>query len=288
MPTELISPKTDAVSAPHTAWGPLPRCVRLIAITSVVLTCVGYCYRFHHYNLRAFSQLYFEWDFSERTADIAVVVMTAAMALGIVAAPFRKLRYLIIPALASLLFDIVCRICYIGAIFPHLYLPNNALRLSPFVLLLGNFSTRTTVWILKICIAATFTGHGLECLAAYPEFVDFVLATSRRVHLPMAESHAVNVVYLIGVIDIALSVIILLFNHPRIRWALWYMMIWGAVTACVRVVHYGPGAWHDVAIRSAHFLMVFALIAIIAANKKSAKKSPAAVARSDRPATAGI
>ena len=252
---------------PATAQEPLLRLVRQLAVISVVITCVGYLYRYHHYNLRAFSQLYFEWDFSEQTADIAVLLMTATMVLGIVAAPFRKTRYLVIPALASLLFDIVCRICYVGAIFPYLYLPNNALRLAPFVLLLANFSTRTMVWILKICIAATFIGHGIECLHAYPEFLDFVIAFSRLVHVPLQESQAVYVVYLIGIIDILLSVLILCFNHPRINWALWYMMFWGAVTACARILHYGPSAWHEVAIRNAHFLMVFALIALIARSR---------------------
>ena len=127
---------------------------RTLLAASVFLTCLGYLYRYSDNDLRAFSQIYFEWGLFERTAEVVVMIMQATLVIALVSAPFRKLRYLTLPAFATLLFELLCLSCNPGAIYPYLYLPNQALRLTPFLLILLPWNKKVFMWILRISIAA--------------------------------------------------------------------------------------------------------------------------------------
>lgn len=253
---------TDA-RATATIGGPPSWRVCMLIRVSVLLTVLGYLYRFLDDNLRAFSQLYVEWGFEESTAQWMVRLMIATLGLALVAAPFHKLRLLVVPALASLLFELVCLSLNPNTPHPWLAVPGQALRLAPFVLLLMPWHASTALWILKAACAATFAGHGIEALLSVPEFIDFLLVFFRSVGLPVGQPVATACLHVIGVLDVLVALHVLSYSPRRTQWVLRYMIVWGAATALVRVLYFGPVAWHEVFIRNAHFLAVY-LIAVVA------------------------
>lgn len=240
-----------------------PKYVSIILRASVFVTSLGYLYRYSNDNLKAFSQIYFEWGFAERTADIAVDIMQGALLLALVAVPFRKLRFLTIPGFCALLFEVLCLCVNSNTMYPLLVVPCQALRLAPFALIIMPWNKQRAIWILKIAIAATFAGHGIEALFTYAEFVDYILAFFQLIRFPIREVSAATILHVIGTIDVLLAHHVIFYNPQRNKWVLRYMMAWGLITALSRIMYYGFGAWHEVAIRNAHFLIIYLLICVV-------------------------
>ena len=125
---------------------------------SVSLTSLGYAYRYAEVESQAFAQLYFRWGLYEETAEGVVLALQGALVLALLAAPFRKLHWLTLPALCALLFELCCTVVNPSAVHPSLSIPNQALRLSPFVLLWMPFRHGTVIgvlgeWFLGSCNA---------------------------------------------------------------------------------------------------------------------------------------
>ena len=105
----------------------------------------------------------------------------------------------------------------------------------PFVLLYSfkEKSTYTTiVTTLKILIAVTFVSHGLYAFGFYPvpgKFIDMVI------HIfGCSESTAISFLYIAGILDFIIAILIFI---PKVsKFALWYAIIWGLLTAFARIV----------------------------------------------------
>jgi len=89
------------------------------------------------------------------------------------------------------------------------------------------------LFYLKVLIALTFFSHGIYALGIfYPipsNFITMILNI-----IPIKESNIVNLLFVMGVIDILIAVFIFI---PKLaKWALFYAFIWGTVTALARIV----------------------------------------------------
>ncbi len=105
----------------------------------------------------------------------------------------------------------------------------------PFVFLYTfseNYERSRLYFILKVLIAVTFVSHGLYAFGAYPvpgKFVDMVINI-----FGCSESFAITFLYLAGILDFILAVIIFI---PKLaKYALIYAVIWGLLTAFARLV----------------------------------------------------
>ncbi len=103
----------------------------------------------------------------------------------------------------------------------------------PFVLLYftKDFDLKRGILVLKILVAVTFFSHGLYAFGFYPvpgKFVDMVIQI-----LGFSESVAITFLYIAGILDFILALLIFI---PRVaKYALWYAVIWGTLTAFARI-----------------------------------------------------
>jgi len=84
--------------------------------------------------------------------------------------------------------------------------------------------------LLKIAIALTFSAHGLYAIGFYPQpgvFVDMVINIFH-----ISEAHAKLFLKIAGVLDFLVAVLVFI---PRIsKYALFYAVLWGGLTALAR------------------------------------------------------
>ncbi len=105
----------------------------------------------------------------------------------------------------------------------------------PFVLIYSYqkpINPKRLLTFLKILIAVTFFSHGLYAFGFYPvpgKFVDMVIQI-----FGCSESIAITFLYIAGIIDFILAVLIFI---PKLaKYALWYAVVWGLLTAFARIV----------------------------------------------------
>ncbi len=105
----------------------------------------------------------------------------------------------------------------------------------PFILVCyfrDRFSFKKKILVLKILIAVTFSSHGLYALGFYPVpgyFIDMVIRI-----FSCSESVAITFLYIAGIMDLVIAVFIFI---PRFgKYALWYAVIWGILTALARIM----------------------------------------------------
>ena len=147
-----------------------------------------------------------------------------------------------------------------GEEFSELALASNALRYSapPALWLLHLKRDRLATLLMRLALASTFAAHGYEALQQHPQFVDLVIPAARQyLGLQLTESEVRGILILIGVVDLAVAVGILL---RRSRWILAYMAGWGFITLLSRPLSWGWERWPEAAIRCAHAGVPLALL----------------------------
>lgn len=106
---------------------------------------------------------------------------------------------------------------------------------TPFVFILfakDTISKERIILILKILIALTFFSHGLYAFGFYPvpgKFVDMVIQI-----FGCSESSALTFLYIAGILDFIVAALI--FVPKVMKYALWYAVVWGLLTALARIV----------------------------------------------------
>ncbi|MEM9858041.1 MAG: hypothetical protein AAF843_11815 [Bacteroidota bacterium] len=88
------------------------------------------------------------------------------------------------------------------------------------------------IFALKCAIALTFIAHGFFALG-FPYLPDHFIGMTMSI-LPIAERQASQLLFVAGLFDVVAS--ILLFFPKTVRYALFYMIIWGCLTALARIV----------------------------------------------------
>jgi len=81
-------------------------------------------------------------------------------------------------------------------------------------------------WILKIAVAGEFIGHGVFALEGKKDWVGWIVRMAG-----VDQGAAVQLLFIIGVIDVALAILILV---KPVRIVLLWMVFWGFWTALVR------------------------------------------------------
>ena len=137
-----------------------------------------------------------------------------------------------------------------------------ALPLAVVVSLWPADPQRRSLWverILRVAVSTTFVAHGLEAIAANPEFIDYIITAFRRFGIEVCESATRIMLLVIGVQDLLLAGLIL---ARRWRWVAAYMALWGAITAGSRMVHMGFAKWPATLLRAANAGVPLALLAM--------------------------
>jgi len=99
--------------------------------------------------------------------------------------------------------------------------------------------------LLRLAVAATFTGHGLLAVGAFPVPGHFVQMCLSVFH--WSEATVLSFLQVMGVLDFIAAALLFV---PRRRWqqgALAYMILWGLATTLARVVaNFYPAFWLSV------------------------------------------
>lgn len=113
------------------------------------------------------------------------------------------------------------------------------------------FSTRISLFII-------FIVHGLGCLWMHPGYIDYLIgAWATFSGSYMNQAIAENMLIVIGVVDITIAVVILI---KPLKHALLWMLIWGFLTALLRIVDAGVFNYIEFLIRVPHFILPLALL----------------------------
>ena len=112
--------------------------------------------------------------------------------------------------------------------------------------------------VLRVSAAATFAAHGLEAIFQEPAFFDYLFVFSRDfLGDPWSAATIEHTLVAIGVLDLVVAALVLV---TRGRLVPAWMVFWGVLTAFARIVHSGPQAWDEVALRFPNFLVPLALV----------------------------
>lgn len=106
-------------------------------------------------------------------------------------------------------------------------------------------------WVLRIGVFGTFLGHGIFALQGKEDWIPLITSTG------MPESFAVNVLPVIGIVDILVAILTLI---KPLKVILVWAIIWAFATALIRPIA-GKPFW-DFVERSANWATPLALLAI--------------------------
>ncbi len=128
---------------------------------------------------------------------------------------------------------------------------------------------------LKIATAFTFIGHGLFAIGYYPlpgHFIDMMI---KGFHI--TQTTATQFLFIVGVLDILFAILLFIPNHKIQIIALYYIIIWGFLTALARVYSnfsfdlgwYSLQQWlPEFLMRVPHFLVPLLLLFLIKDKKQ--------------------
>lgn len=212
------------------------------------------------------SWLFLERNFSHAAAfRTELVIVAAALACSLAALFPKGTRAgggLMLPAFAFLLGEALLT-ARMGGVGHAEWAPAaHALRYAtPLALVL--LATRAPVGgaqaavLLRVALAFVFFTHGVEALLHYARFIDLVIGSAENLcGWRVTETQAKELLSLIGAVDIASAVLVLVRPAPAL---LWWMAAWGLVTALSRVTGLGWDASRDVLVRATHFLVPLVL-----------------------------
>lgn len=218
---------------------------------------------------------FLEWGFTHpQVAPVERLVAWLLMALA-VATLIRPHWSLALPITSLVFLEAAAQYFNAGFPFSQWTLLAHALRYGApaalAVLYLGLLSRGLGLekhlammgWLLRAALATVFTVHGVEALMRHPRFIDYIIGTTYNFtgHF-LAEAAAIQIMRVIGVVDILVAVLVLVRPRPAV---LYWMAFWGLITALARVTTLGLGHHHEVFVRSAHFLAPLAVLCILGA-----------------------
>jgi hypothetical protein len=117
--------------------------------------------------------------------------------------------------------------------------------------------------LAALACSATFAIHGWEAWNHKASFLDLVIGSANLIHLHLGEGFVQKLLSCIGIMDIAMACLVLL--YPNRELLLW-MAIWGLVTALSRPLSIGLGAWYETAVRSGNFVLPYCMALLLAAG----------------------
>jgi len=117
----------------------------------------------------------------------------------------------------------------------------------------------SAVTLLRWTIAIVFLTHGIEAWQQNPKFLDLLIGASQRLlGLSLPQSLAEQILTVIGGVDVLLAIACVSIRSSSV---LWWMVIWGAITAFSRIAAHGwPFAWHETFTRITHIGLPLAVV----------------------------
>ena len=179
----------------------------------------------------------------------------------------RWTRWLLWPAFLVLLLDSFAR--WVASDYDIGMAIEHALQMAAPVALFFAVSSPESgrFWPRLVAVAAalTFVGHGLYAIGFHPVPLSYQLMTIEI--LAVEQKSAITFLSIVGWLDIVAAV--LLFVAPLRRWALFYLVAWGLLTALARVVAhvgldqvaFGLDPWlAETLVRTSHWLLPLLLL----------------------------
>jgi len=107
------------------------------------------------------------------------------------------------------------------------------------------------IGLLRWAAALTFVAHGIEAWQHYPVHVDLLIdSLNQTLGIRLSQAAAEHALTAFGMVDVLVALACV---GTRLRWVLWWMVLWGAITAASRTLAYGwEIAWHETATRVSH------------------------------------
>jgi hypothetical protein len=204
------------------------------------------------------------------TMDQLCAALALAAALTVLA-----LRVRVVAALLAALMLLAATVGGLGpAPLAYLAIPAHATRWGlPLLLALAPAESlgpravspatdeRRTEAILRVCIASTFAAHGLEALAMHPSFSALLQGSAARLFGADLPALAVaRTLLVIGLLDLFVASAALVGPRRRIAALVWYMAIWGLITAMSRAIVFGPPGLTATLLRAANGGLPIALL----------------------------
>jgi len=108
-------------------------------------------------------------------------------------------------------------------------------------------------------VATAFAAHGIEAWLHNPAFIDLLINSSQRLlGWNLTQTTAEQLLSIIGILDLLVAIGCV---GSRSRVILWWMAIWGAITACSRITANGlDTSWHATVIRWPHVGLPLAVV----------------------------
>ena len=119
--------------------------------------------------------------------------------------------------------------------------------------------------VLILATASTFITHGIEALQLHPGFVDLILGSLKRFSLSISEAACYQILFVIGVMDIALGGFILFSRNTKL---LVWVALWGAIAALSRTLAHGPEFWMESIIRTTQCYLPLTLAILFIQKEK--------------------
>ncbi|MCF7973537.1 MAG: hypothetical protein K9N55_06960 [Phycisphaerae bacterium] len=240
----------------------------LLALTWT-LTCLAYAWRFNRFSCKTFSFLWEENGQSDVFAGRIETIMIALLLLSAGCIWIKKMRWFALAGAVVMISEAVSETCMPSAKYPGLYWAEWSLRYAtvPAAILLFQSWEKARVWscrIMRVAIAITFLAHGVKALLGDPQFIDYLLVFFRRIGAgSLGEPQALTLLNMIGTVDLLLAAHLLFVKLERNQMVLAWMAAWGAVTALARVTYGGWSSWHEVLIRTSHFVVPVVLLLLV-------------------------
>lgn len=141
-----------------------------------------------------------------------------------------------------------------GKGFAELSIPAHATRwILPIVLALLVMrwpgSGPTANGLLRVACAMTFAVHGWEAFNLNPPFQDLLFITASMIGIELSSTACHGLLHAIACMDVFLALSVLLIHNHK---TLWWMAVWGLITAASRPITMGWDAWPELAIRLAN------------------------------------
>jgi hypothetical protein len=116
-------------------------------------------------------------------------------------------------------------------------------------------------WCARIGIAVTFASHGHKAIAGDYYFQDLIILSARRIGLDLPTNTTLTLLDWIGYQDVLLTFAVLL---TRTKWVLYWIAVWGLITAISRITAMGFEVFDLSLVRIANGGLALVLLAFYA------------------------
>jgi hypothetical protein len=241
---------------------------------AVVITCAGMTaatWRGDGTSINAFLFLELGWSHESagRYERLAMVIVLLLSVCGMI----RPRWVLLIPVAVYVFLESLAGWHQGGYAFSEWTpLARGPTYLAPVVLVLlaggrartgqdGHWRRVVAAWLMRLGMASVFLAHGIEAFQLHPRFIDLILTSSLSLTgLRWSESDASSFLRVIGVLDIALAISLVI--RPW-RVVLAWMAFWAGLAAASRMTAHGWGAYPEFLVRATYVLIPLALWAMV-------------------------